>query len=321
MENIKNTEKDTIKKYIHMIHNDLQILSEQQTLDLKILYDMYNKSQPKLDKIKYEKLVTEIKNYGIKISKIFKKDLDHLTKIESCVCPCPCPPEIISYSYPPSFFANYIHEANMDIKNMLYEKAIEYFADMILEIPDDIKDTDCLVDMDSHLFEPAKDPSIVFVNLIESGVSDENIRARIRVNMLGKRILAIEEEDISTLHSMTYLDYLHTIYNIDKKTRVDSLDDLLSYCRIFDALSGIATKKVDNDRCTLKNVRNRLIKIMSYAYKSLEYQKDSTDNFYNLICNDDIQKWTLYNVTVTKIVSHIVINSYINSYMEKKSQP
>jgi hypothetical protein len=141
------------------------------------------------------------------------------------------------------------------------------YVDGLLAIPEDMQDIECLIDLDTHLFSVPEDPSITFKALLKTK-SETDIRTRFRVNMLGKRLLTIDEKDVDTLHHTTYKLLSETINDIVYRSKTDSLYELESYCRIHGAVSGIITPMIKDNECTLANVRSRLILVMNAIRKN-----------------------------------------------------
>jgi hypothetical protein len=161
---------------------------------------------------------------------------------------------------------------------------ISNIVDNMLDIPDNLKNTDCLIDLGLHLFDADKlkaDPSLR-LNVLLKNESETDIRARFRVNIIGKRILGIDEKDISELYYTTYADLLETVHDKILMSKTNSINELDSYARVLNAISGLCTRKIKDEECTLINVKSQLIKLI-YAAQHVLNNNNKIDIFNKYI--------------------------------------
>ena len=152
------------------------------------------------------------------------------------------------------------------------ESKLHTIVTNMLAIPDNLKNTDCLIDTGLHIFDKdllTIDPALR-LNILLKNESESNIRTRLRVNIIGKTILNINENDVTTLHHTTYTDLLERIHNKIIASKLDSIYELESFSRIFTAIAGIYTPNIEDKDCTLVNVKNRLNKLLCAAYTVLK---------------------------------------------------
>jgi hypothetical protein len=150
--------------------------------------------------------------------------------------------------------------------------AICDIVDNMLAIPDNMKNTNCLIDLGLHLFDKdvVNTDSTLRLHVLLKNESETEIRARFRVNIIGKRILGIDENNVLLLYHTSYADLLENIHNKIIMSKVDSIDALESYTRILNAISGVCTREIKDEECTLSNVKTQLIKLICASHNILE---------------------------------------------------